>query len=65
MQGTAASIQDRQGRQGHERSLKRMFTAPLRAAVLTYWALNEVARDLEDCFLYDPNDAPLARLQAR
>lgn len=34
-------------------------------AVLTYWSLNEVARDLEDAFLYDPNDAPLARLQAR
>ncbi|KAL4435251.1 hypothetical protein ABPG77_001933 [Micractinium sp. CCAP 211/92] len=32
-------------------------------SVLTYWSLNEVARDLEDCFLYDPNDAPLARLQ--
>ena len=31
----------------------------------TYWAMNEVARDLEDCFLYEPNDLPLARLQVR
>lgn len=31
--------------------------------MLTYWALNEVARDLEDPFIYDPNDLPLARIQ--
>jgi len=28
--------------------------------VSTYWALNEVARDLEDPFIYHPNDLPLA-----
>jgi Bestrophin, RFP-TM, chloride channel len=33
------------------------------AAVHTYWTLNEVARDLEDPFVFDPNDLPLARLQ--
>jgi len=27
------------------------------------WALNEVARDIEDPFTYEPNDIPLARLQ--
>ena len=32
-------------------------------AVQTYWALNEVARDLEDPYVYEPNDLPLARLQ--
>ncbi|GAB4814316.1 hypothetical protein N2152v2_001362 [Parachlorella kessleri] len=32
-------------------------------SVLTYWALNEVARDLEDPYIYDPNDLPLARHQ--
>ncbi|CAG9463404.1 unnamed protein product [Pedinophyceae sp. YPF-701] len=32
-------------------------------AVLTYAALSEVARDLEDPFLYDANDIPCARLQ--
>lgn len=32
-------------------------------AVTTYHALNEVARDLEDPFLYDPNDLPMARHQ--
>ena len=32
-------------------------------AAQTYWAMNEVARDLEDCYLYEPNDLPLARLQ--
>lgn len=32
-------------------------------SVLTYWTINEVARDIEDVFFYDPNDAPLARLQ--
>lgn len=31
--------------------------------VQTYWALNEVARDLEDPYVYEPNDLPLARLQ--
>ena len=29
----------------------------------TYWALNEVARDTEDPFMYEPNDLPLATLQ--
>ena len=33
--------------------------------VQTYWALNEVARDLEDPYVYEPNDLPLARLQVR
>ena len=32
-------------------------------AVMAYWALHEVARDLEDPFVYDPNDLPLARIQ--
>ncbi|GMH38627.1 hypothetical protein BSKO_06511 [Bryopsis sp. KO-2023] len=32
-------------------------------AVMTYHALNEVARDLEDPFIYDPNDLPMARHQ--
>lgn len=32
-------------------------------AVLTYWSTNEVARDLEDPFLYDPNDLPAATTQ--
>ncbi|KAK9805550.1 hypothetical protein WJX72_004682 [[Myrmecia] bisecta] len=31
--------------------------------VQAYWALNEVARDIEDPFILDPNDLPLARLQ--
>eukprot|EP00210_Caulerpa_lentillifera_P008030 g7667.t1 len=31
--------------------------------VVTSYALNEVARDLEDPFLYDPNDLPLATYQ--
>lgn len=31
--------------------------------VQSYWGLNEVARDLEDPFVYDPNDLPLARYQ--
>ena len=31
--------------------------------VQSYWCLNEVARDLEDPFIYDPNDLPLARYQ--
>lgn len=44
-------------------------SAPLLAVVLdmisvvTYYVLNEVARDLEDPFLYDPNDLPLANYQ--
>ena len=25
-------------------------------ATFTYWTLNEIARDLEDPFLYEPND---------
>ena len=33
--------------------------------VQSYWCLNEVARDLEDPFVYDPNDLPLARYQVR
>jgi predicted membrane chloride channel (bestrophin family) len=33
--------------------------------VQSYWCLNEVARDLEDPFIYDPNDLPLARYQVR
>lgn len=32
-------------------------------SVQSYWCLNEVARDLEDPFVYDPNDLPLARYQ--
>ena len=28
-------------------------------ASLTYWLLHEVARDLEDPFLYEPNELPL------
>jgi len=32
-------------------------------ATFTYWTLNEIARDLEDPFLYEPNDIPLARIQ--
>ena len=32
-------------------------------SVQSYWSLNEVARDLEDPFVYDPNDLPLARYQ--
>lgn len=31
--------------------------------VQSYWCLNEVARDLEDPFVYDPNDLPLSRYQ--
>ena len=34
-------------------------------ALQTYWAMNEVARDLEDPFVYEPNDLPLARFQVR
>ncbi len=29
----------------------------------TYWAVKEVARDIEDPFVYDPTDLPLAHLQ--
>ena len=32
-------------------------------SVQSYWSLNEVARDLEDPFVYDPNHLPLARYQ--
>lgn len=32
-------------------------------SVQSYFALNEVARDLEDPFVYEPNDLPMARLQ--
>jgi predicted membrane chloride channel (bestrophin family) len=32
-------------------------------SVLTFWALNEVARELEDPFVFPPNDLPLQRLQ--
>lgn len=32
-------------------------------SVQSYWCLNEVARDLEDPFVYDPNDLPPARYQ--
>lgn len=32
-------------------------------ASLTYWSVNEVARDVEDPFCYDPNDIPVARIQ--
>lgn len=31
--------------------------------IQSYWCLNEVARDLEDPFVYDPNDLPLSRYQ--
>ncbi|KAL4524563.1 hypothetical protein Ndes2526B_g06763 [Nannochloris sp. 'desiccata'] len=33
------------------------------AVTWTLWALNEVARDIEDPFTHEPNDIPLARLQ--
>lgn len=33
-------------------------------AVWSYFAVNEVNRDLEDPFLYDPNDLPLTAFQA-
>ena len=32
-------------------------------SVLTHFSLYELARDLEDPFIYDPNDLPLARNQ--
>jgi len=32
-------------------------------ASFTYWVLHEVARDLEDPFLYEPNELPLSRFQ--
>lgn len=32
-------------------------------STITHWATNEVARDLEDPFVYDPNDLPSSRLQ--
>jgi len=32
-------------------------------SVLTFWTLNEVARDLESPFIFPPNDLPLARMQ--
>mmetsp|Transcript_11345 Transcript_11345/g.32210 ORF Transcript_11345/g.32210 Transcript_11345/m.32210 type:complete len:285 (-) Transcript_11345:139-993(-) len=32
-------------------------------SVSTYWTINEVARDLEDPFLHDPNDFPLQHFQ--
>ena len=32
-------------------------------AVQSFFALNEVARDLEDPFVYEPNDLPMARIQ--
>lgn len=47
----------------HSAYLPHHCTPP--PAVLTYWALNEVARDLEDPYIYDPNDLPLARHQVR
>ena len=28
-----------------------------------YWSLNEVVRDVEDPFVYEPNDLPIARYQ--
>lgn len=31
--------------------------------MLTYWSLNEVARDIEAPFLYPPNDLSLPLLQ--
>lgn len=31
--------------------------------IQSYWCLNEVARDLEDPFVYDPNDLPLSTYQ--
>lgn len=30
--------------------------------VLSYWALHEVSYDIEEPFVYDPNDLPLPRL---
>lgn len=32
---------------------------------LMYWSVNEIARDIEDPFLYDPNHLPLTRAQYR
>ena len=32
--------------------------------VWSYFAINEVNRDMEDPWLYDPNDLPLSTLQA-
>lgn len=32
-------------------------------AVLTYWSVNEVSREVEAPFLYPPNDLPLQRMQ--
>lgn len=32
-------------------------------STMTHYGLNELARDLEDPFIYDPNDLPLARIQ--
>lgn len=31
--------------------------------VLTYWALHEISYDIEEPFVYDPNDLPLSRYQ--
>ena len=33
--------------------------------VQSYFALNEVARDLEDPFVFEPNDLPMAFIQVR
>jgi len=40
-----------------------MTTLLSACASATYSGLNEVARDIEDCFIYDPNELPLVRLQ--
>jgi predicted membrane chloride channel (bestrophin family) len=31
--------------------------------VLSYWGINEVARDIETVFIDDPNDLPLMKIQ--
>ena len=45
--------------------VKRMWLAILLdlISVQSYLVLNEVARDLEDPFVFEPNDLPLARIQ--
>lgn len=30
---------------------------------MTYFSLNELARDLEDPFVFDPNDLPILKMQ--
>lgn len=46
-------------------SIKTLWLALLITFIssMTHYGLNELARDLEDPFIYDPNDLPLARIQ--